>query len=130
MTNRALSFLMSGVALFALVGCSDPLVGKWESKEDKDVDLEIERTDDGYRGEGHISACVEIDGDWACVLCPIEFEAEESGSDSWDVSGEFTGECRDFGDFDGIECELNSAGDELECELPGDGGSIEYERDE
>lgn len=128
MNMQALKGILLSVGVVSLVGCADPLEGNWEAKDDSDVDLEMEASDDGYRGDGHIYACVDVDGESYCVLCPFEFEAEESGDREWEVSGEFTGECSDFGEFDGIECELNDAGDELECKIPG-GGSIEYEKD-
>ncbi len=130
MKTRSLTGFLACIGVVSLVGCGDPLVGKWESKDDSDVDLDIEEVDGGYRGDGHINACVEIEGEYYCAICPIEFEAEESGDNEWEVSGEFTGECAELGSFDGIECELNDAGDELECRLPGNGGTIEYEKDE
>ncbi|NUO52132.1 MAG: hypothetical protein HOV80_25040 [Polyangiaceae bacterium] len=117
-------FLVLG--LVAMTGCGDPLSGKWENKDDDDIDLDIEQTDDGWEGDGHIGVCFE-GGD--CFLCPIDFEVTESG-DHYEVEGEFTGSCSELGDFDDIECELNDAGDELECDLPNGGGTLEYEKKE
>jgi hypothetical protein len=113
--------------MFGLAGCGDPLSGEWEAKDDGDVDLDIRASDDGWEGDGHIPVCYEAEGETYCFLCPIDFEVTESGDRSYDVEGEFTGDCGELGKFEDVECELNDEGDELDCDLPG-GGSIEYEK--
>jgi hypothetical protein len=114
-----------GCSISLMACASDPLVGTWEGTEDDRVDLDVEAVDDRYEGEGHIYLC----NDTQCFLCGFDFEAEESGDDRWDISGKFTGDCSEAGDFDGVECELKRDGEELECDIA-DGVTITYEKKE
>jgi hypothetical protein len=120
--RTALLTLATSIGTLALIGCGDPLSGEWEHVDSSDVDLEIEASDDGWEGEGHLWVCAGED----CWLCPIELEITEDG-DRYEVEGRFTHECSDIGSFDGVECELEGD-DELECELPDGAGTLEYER--
>jgi len=118
-------FLLVALASVLLAGCGDDLVGTWEGKEDPKVDLDIEESDNGYKGEGHIYLC----NDSGCTLCPFDFDAKESGDERWDIDGTFKDECSSAGEFDGVECKLASDGEELHCDIP-NAGTFEYERQE
>ncbi len=117
---------MKKLSMLALVlvssACADPLVGKWEGKEDPDVDLEVRAGETAdYEGDGHIYLC----GD-TCFLCPFEIEATEVGDLRYEVEGRFTGSCSEYGSFEDVDCEVVADGEELECDI--EGNEFEYER--
>lgn len=118
--NIRWKILSALVLSLGLSACIDPVVGRWEGKEDRAVDLEIEAAKGGYEGEGHIYLCGS-----KCILCPFDFEARKRGDDELKVEGRFTGVCSELGSFDGVECEVD--GDEMECQVPG-GLLVEYEK--
>jgi hypothetical protein len=117
-TSKAVVFTFLALAL---AGCADPIVGRWEGKDDSTVDLDVQAADDGYRGDGHIYLCNDSD----CFLCSFDFDAKDEGDGRLEIEGRFTGNCSEVGSFEGIECEVD--GDEMECEIP-NGPTIEYEK--
>jgi hypothetical protein len=113
-------------ASLLLAGCQDPLVGHWETDNEKVfLDIEVSETAD-YEGEGRVYLCP--DGSTkGCRLCSFKFEITDKGSDTYELEGEFVGKCDEFGEFESFECDLVEG--DLECELPG-GREAEYERQE
>lgn len=109
-----------------LVACQDPLVGHWETDNEKVfLDIEAGETSD-YYGEGRVYLCP--DGSTkGCRLCSFTFEITDKGSDTYELEGRFVGKCDEFGKFKAFECDLVEG--DLECELPG-GAEAEYERQE
>src|SRR5262245_49054759 len=116
------NILLVSLALFAF-GCSDPLVGKWEGKDNNDDDFEIksgENTD--YEGDGHL--VLLING--SVGRCSFDLEAKETGDNQFEFEVQFKNECSFIGTIDDIECELQNDDTELECDY--DGVKVEYEK--
>ncbi len=122
MKTVATTMMASLFLALGLAGCADPVVGKWEGKDDSAVDLDVQSANGGdYDGDGHIYLCSDTD----CYLCPFDFDANNRGGGRFEIDGHFTGDCSSAGSFDGIDCEVR--GDELTCDIPG-GPTIEYDR--
>ena len=108
------SVLALALSAMALGGCKNPLVGKWESKEEvapcgNNVEFEIE--DNELMGDGDVCGC------------NFDVEAEDNGDDEYEIDLELC----DGSKLSGVDCTLD--GDELECEdiLVG-GGDLTFEK--
>jgi hypothetical protein len=102
------------LTMFAgLYGCSNAVVGKWESKEEISPcnnAMEFEIEDNELTGDGDVCGC------------SFDVEAEDNGDDEYEVKFELC---------DGrkvkVDCKLDD--DKLECEdLLSNGGDVTFEK--
>ncbi len=107
-----------------LLGCQDPLLGRWEADNEKVLLVIEESSEADYEGEGRVYLCPEGSTD-GCRLCTFAFEVTDRGGDVYEFEGDFVGKCKAFGEYDDFECNLVEG--DLECELPG-GAEVQYER--
>ncbi len=109
-----------------LAGCDDPLVGHWQTDNEKVVlDIEVGSSSD-YEGTGKVYLC-HTGTTEDCRLCSIRFEITADDVNTYEFEGRFVGKCDVFGEFEDFSCDLEEG--DLECELPG-GVEAEYERQE
>ncbi len=112
MLTKTLSFSFILVSALALTGCTDPMVGDWESDNDCG-DSELTADDDGT-GDGYVYMATMSN---PCTKCDFDFDWEEKGDGDYDIEIEFDAcNCGDVTKGD-VECNMNDDEDEMDCEL-------------
>ena len=114
------------IAALALLGCSDPMIGRWQSALYSDIDLDVRDGNDfaEYLADGHIYVC---SGE-TCDLCTVNFQLKYAGPDRYDLQGQGDEQCATRAQIrGGAYCTLSDDGAELDCLLD-NGNSILYEK--
>jgi hypothetical protein len=98
------------LATAALVGCTDPVVGRWEGDE-----LQC-----GLGGRDRVTFDVddELRGDGEYCECEFSFDVDPRGGESYRFDIDFDGPC--FVDDGKYDCDLERDGERLDCGRLGD----------
>jgi len=113
-----------------LVGCKDPVVGKWEGENAGSCGRDDFEVEDDLTGSGTTNV-PNTDGD--CLSCDFDLELENDGDGDGEYSGELefdTCECNGDKKFD-VECEIDSDGQGMTCTVDSPClGEQDFEKDE
>jgi len=116
------------LGLSMLVGCKDPVVGKWEGENAGSCGRDDFEVEDDLTGSGTTNV-PNTQGD--CLSCDFDLELENDGDGEYSGELEFeTCECNGDKKFD-VECEIDSDGQGMTCTVDSPClGEQDFEKDE